>query len=68
MTLKHVSFDEPGQQDMLLSISPPLKMWMVFMGRGYMGRGFTFGGQELGCAFGAAVCKIQVMKHYIEYL
>ena len=61
MTLKHC-FDESGQQDMLLSISPPLHgVWL-------MGCGFTSGGQELGCAFGAAVCKIQAKKRYIEYL
>ena len=33
-----------------------------------MGRGFTSRGQELGCMFGAAVCKIQARKHYIESL
>ena len=34
----------------------------------FMGRGFTSGGQESGCAFGAAVCKIQARKRYIESL
>ena len=29
---------------------------------------FTSGGQESGCAFGAVVCKIQAMKHYIKSL
>ena len=33
-----------------------------------MGRGFTSGGQELGCAFGASVCKIQRKKCYTESL
>ena len=34
-----------------------------FFGGGGGGRhGFTSGGQELRCAFGAAVCKIQVCK------
>jgi len=33
-----------------------------------IGHGFTFGGQELGSAFSAAVCKIQASKHYIESL
>ena len=32
----------------------------------FMGRGFTFGGQELGCAFSGAVCKIQARKRYIK--
>ena len=34
----------------------------------YMWRVFTSGGQELGCVFGAAVCKLQVRKCYIESL
>ena len=33
-----------------------------------MGRGFTFGGQELGSVFSAAVCKIQASKCYIQSL
>ena len=33
-----------------------------------MGRGFTFGGQELGCVFSAAVGKIQASKCSIESL
>ena len=33
-----------------------------------MGRGFTFGGQELGSAFSAVVCKIQASKSYVESL
>ena len=33
-----------------------------------MGRGFTSGGQESGCAFGAAVHKIQARKRYIQSL
>ena len=28
--------------------------------------GVTSGGQELGRVFGAAMCKIQARKHYIE--
>ena len=28
--------------------------------------GFTSGGQESGCAFGAVVCKIQARKCYTE--
>ena len=31
----------------------------------FMGRGFTSGGQELGSAFSAAVCKIRARKCYI---
>ena len=34
----------------------------------FMGHGFTSGGQESGCAFGAAVCEIQARKRYIESL
>ena len=34
----------------------------------FMGRGFTFGGQKLGCVFSAVVCKTQARKRYIEYL
>ena len=34
----------------------------------FMGRGFTSGGQELGCVFNAAVCKIQARKCYFESL
>ena len=34
----------------------------------FMGRGFTFGGQESGSVFSAAVCKIQASKHYVESL
>ena len=30
--------------------------------------GFTCGGQELAAAFSAAVCNVQAMKHYIEFL
>ena len=32
------------------------------------GAWLPFGGQELGCAFGAVVCKIQARKHYIKSL
>ena len=35
---------------------------------GFMGRGFTSGGQESGSVFSAAVCKIQASKCYIESL
>ena len=34
----------------------------------FMGRGFTSGGQESGCAFSAVVCKILAMKSYIKSL
>jgi len=34
----------------------------------FMGCGFTSGGQESRCAFGAAVCKIQARKCYSESL
>ena len=34
----------------------------------FMGRGFTFGGQELGSVFSAAVCKIQASERYVESL
>ena len=34
----------------------------------FVGHGFTSGGQESGCAFGAVVCKILAMKCYIESL
>ena len=34
----------------------------------FMGRGFTSGGQESGSVFGAAVCKIQGSKWYVESL
>ena len=30
-----------------------------------MGRGFTSGGQELGCVFDAVVCKIQARQQYV---
>ena len=35
---------------------------------GFMGRGFTSGGQESGFVFSAAVCKIQASKCYVESL
>ena len=34
----------------------------------FMGCGFTSGGQESGSVFGAAVCKIQASKWYVESL
>ena len=34
----------------------------------FMGRGFTFRGEELGSVFSAAVCKIQASKRYIVSL
>ena len=34
----------------------------------FMGRGFTFGGQESGSVFNAAVCIIQASKCYVEFL
>ena len=34
----------------------------------FLGRGFTSGGEELGCAFSAAVCKIQAGEHYFGSL
>ena len=34
----------------------------------FMGCGFTFGGQESGSVFSAAMYKIQPSKHYVESL
>ena len=34
----------------------------------FMGRGFTFGGQESGSVFRASVCIIQASKRYVESL
>ena len=39
----------------------------IYVG-GFYGAWLYFGGQELGYAFGAAMCKIQAKKRYIESL